>query len=225
MDSDRHEDSGEMYSPDEHGEYTLLDGALRFSMQGLSDTLVDVGEGINEPPAEEYTMMLEVTMADHTGQPCPPAFSWNAGMVMHILKSDPVLRELEHMEVDGPGTAYLFFYDKQGHRGLGQDTVYAIRAHVKEAFSECISCSTHFTISLLPLVEAWWQADATSNHQRLRSWAENPTPRIPVVTVGESDSSVQLVGSTPQQAGRSTTVEEMAEARHTTHAGAVHPCG
>ena len=33
---------------------------------------------------------------------------------MHILKNDPVLRELEHMQVDGPGTAYLFFYDKQG---------------------------------------------------------------------------------------------------------------
>ena len=40
-------------------------------------------------------------------------------MVMHILKSDPVLRELEHVQVDGPGTAYLFFYDKQGCQGLG----------------------------------------------------------------------------------------------------------
>ena len=109
MDSDRCEDSGEMYSPDEQGEYMLLDGTLGFSMQGLSDTLADVGEGITEPPAEEYTMMLEVTMADHPGQPHPPTFSWNAGMVMHVLKSDPVLRELEHVQVDGLGTAYLFF--------------------------------------------------------------------------------------------------------------------
>ena len=60
-------------------------------MQGLSDVLADVGEGKGETPAEEYAMMLEVTMADHPGQPHPPAFSWNAGMVMHILKSDPVL--------------------------------------------------------------------------------------------------------------------------------------
>ena len=58
-------------------------------------------------------------MADQPGQPQPPAFSWNAGMVMHVLKSDPVLRDLEHVQVDGPGMAYLFFYDKQGHRGLG----------------------------------------------------------------------------------------------------------
>ena len=119
MDSDRHEDSGEMYSPDEQGEYTPLDGGLRFSVQGLSDALADVREGITEPPAEEYAMMLEVTMADHPGRPHPPMFSLNAGMVMHVLKNDPVLKELEHMQVDGPGTAYLFFYDKQRHRGLG----------------------------------------------------------------------------------------------------------
>ena len=68
------------------------------------------------------------------------------------------------MQVDGPGTAYLFFYDKQGHRGLGQDTVYAIWAHMEEAFSEWISHSAHFAISFLPLVEAWWQAVATSDH-------------------------------------------------------------
>ena len=95
-------------------------------MQGLSDVLADVGERIDETPEEEYTMMLEVMMADCPGQPHPSAFSWNVWLVMHVLKSDPVLRELEHMQVDCPGTAYLFFYDKQGHRGLGQDTTYAI---------------------------------------------------------------------------------------------------
>ena len=36
---------------------------------------------------------------------------------------------------------------------------------------------------------------------------------------------MQLVGSAPQQAGRSSTVEEMAEARLATHTGAVHPHG
>ena len=163
MDSDRCEDSGEMYSPDEQGEYTPLDVALRFSMQGLSDALADVGEGIIETPAEEYAMILEVMMADHPCQPHPPTFSWNAGMVMHVLKSNPVLRELEHMQVDGLGTAYLFFYDKQGHHGLGQDTGYAIWTHMEEAFSGCILCSTHFTISLLPLLEAWQWAVAASD--------------------------------------------------------------
>ena len=168
-------------------------------MQGLSDALVDVGEGINETPAEEYAMMLEVMMADHPGWPRPPAFSWNTGMVLHVLKSDPVLRELEHMQVDSLGTAYLFFYDKQGCWGLGQDTTYAIRAHVEEAFSGWILRSAHFTISLLPLLEAWQQAVAASNRRRLRSWAENPAPSIPVVTAGESDSLV--VESAPSKLG------------------------
>ena len=152
-----------MYSPDKQGEYTLLDGAPQFSVQGLSDALVVVGEGIDETPAEEYIMMLEVMMADCPGLPHPPTFSWNVGMVIHVLKSDLVRRELEHMQVDGPGTAYFFFYDKQGNCGLGQDTAYAIQAHM-EVFSEWISCSTHFTISLLPLMEAWWWAVAASDH-------------------------------------------------------------
>ena len=156
MDSDRHEDSGEMYSPDNQGEYTSMDEAPRFSMQGLSNALADVGEGMDEIPAEEYAMMLEVMMADHPGWPHPPALSWNAGMVMHVLKSDPVFRELEHMQVDGLGTTYLFFYDKQGCQGLRQDTTHAIQTHMDEAFSEWISCSAHFTISLFPLMEVWW---------------------------------------------------------------------
>ena len=76
-------------------------------------------------------------------------------MVMHVLKSDPVLRELEHVQVDGLGIAYLFFYDKQGCRGFGQDAADAVQTHVEEAFSEWISCSAHFTINLFRLMEAW----------------------------------------------------------------------
>ena len=132
-------------------------------MQGLSDTLADVREGITEPPAEKYAMMLEVMMADHPGRLRLPTFSWNVGMVMHTLKSDPILRELEHVQVDGLGTAYLFFYDRQGCHGLNQDTAYMIQAHVEKAFSEWILHSAHFTNSLLPLVEAWQQAVATSD--------------------------------------------------------------
>ena len=221
MDSDRHEDSGEMYSPDDQGEYTSLEEASQFSVQQLSNALADVGKGTDETPAEEYAMMLEVMMADCPGQPHPPAFSWNAEIVMHVLKGNPVLRELEHVQVDGLGTAYLFFYDKQGHQGLRQDTAHAIRTHVEEAFSEWISHSAHITISLFSLMEAWWQAVAASNCQRLRSRAENPVHSIPLVNTGESDSSVQLVGSAPQQAGGATAVEGMAEARLASHTGAV----
>ena len=165
--------------------------------------------------------MLEVMMADRPGRPCPPAFSWNAGMVMHVLKSNPVLQELEHVQVDGPGTVYLFFYDKQGHWGLGQDAADAVQTHVEEAFSEWILCSAHFNISLLPLMEAWWWSVAAFDHRRLRSWAENSAHNTPVGAAWESDSSSQLVGSAAQQAGRASGVGEMTEARLTPHTRAV----
>ena len=66
---------------------------------------------------------------------------------------------------------------------------------------------------------------AASDHQRLRSQAENPVHGIPVGNAGESDSSVQLVGSAPQQEGKATAVEGMAEARLASHTGAAQPCG
>ena len=139
---------------------------------------------------------------------------------MHVLKSDPVLRELEHVQVDGPGTAYLFFYNKQGRQGLGQDATDAVRTHVEEAFSEWILCSAHFNISLLLLMEVWQWSVAASNHWRLRSWVENSFHNTPVGAVWESDSSSQLVRSAPQQAGRASGVGEITEARLTPHKGA-----
>ena len=197
MDPNRCKDSGEMYSPDDQGEYTSLDEALQFSLQRLSDALAVIREGTGETPAEEYAMMLEAMMADHPGQPHPPAFSWNMAMVMHILKSDPVLRELEHVQVDGPGIADLSFYDKQDHRGLGQDATDAVQTHVEEAFSEWISHSAHFIMSLLSLREVWQQSVAASDCQKLRGRVENPVHHMPVVAARESDSLSQLVGSAP----------------------------
>ena len=67
MDPNRHEDLGEMYSPDDQGEYTSLDETPQFSLQGLSNTLMDIGEGTGKTSAEEYVLTLEVMMADHPG--------------------------------------------------------------------------------------------------------------------------------------------------------------
>ena len=75
MDSDRRKDLREMYSPDNQGEYTPLDEAPHFSLQGLSDALADIGEGTRETSVEEYALMLEVMMADCPDQPRPPTFS------------------------------------------------------------------------------------------------------------------------------------------------------
>ena len=76
-------------------------------------------------------------------------------MVMHVLKSDPMLQDLKYVQVDGPDTAYLFFFDKQGYRGLSLKAAQAVRIHVGDAFAEWISCSAHFAVNPLPLVEGW----------------------------------------------------------------------
>ena len=115
--------SGEMYSSDDQGEYMPELGTHNFFIQGLSDALMVLESEVMvvQSPSEEYALLLEVMMADHPGHPCHPAFSWNVGMVMHILKGDSTLRDLEHVQVDDPDTVYLFFFDKQGHRGLKHD--------------------------------------------------------------------------------------------------------
>ena len=42
--------------------------------------------------------------------------------------------DLKHVEVDGPGRAYLFFYDRQGYRGLPKEEALAMRSHIADAF-------------------------------------------------------------------------------------------
>ena len=70
-----------------------------------------------QPLQEEYALLLEVTMADCPGHPHHPVFSWNMGMVMHVLKGDPTLRDFKHIQVDNTGLAYLFFFDDGTTRG------------------------------------------------------------------------------------------------------------
>ena len=113
MECDREEESGEMYSPNESGEYTLHGDVPNFTVQGLRDALNEAESTVTEPPplAEEFVIQLDMTMGDRLGRLQPPAYSWNGGLVLHALKNDPAMGDLKHVEVDGPGRAYLFFYD------------------------------------------------------------------------------------------------------------------
>ena len=70
-------------------------------------------------------------------------------------------------------------------------------------------------------MEAWQWSITASDHQRLRSRAENHAHNAPVGVARESDSSSQLVGSAPQQDGRTSGMGERTEARLATHAGTV----
>ena len=132
MEPNKGEESSQMYSPDVQGEYMPEAGVLSFSVQGLSDALTALDAEVTavQPPSEEFVLLLEVMMANCPGCPCPPAFSWNMRMVVHILKDDHNLRDIAHIQVDGPGTAYLFLFDKQDHRGLTLDAAQILRTHV-----------------------------------------------------------------------------------------------
>ena len=62
-------DSSEMYSPDEQGEYAPELGVQNFSVQGLTDVLATLDSEVTEVSqlAEEYALLLEVTMVDWPG--------------------------------------------------------------------------------------------------------------------------------------------------------------
>ena len=194
MDSHRGEESGEMYSPDEQGEYTPVGGAQALTVQGLTDALsaLELEDTVVEPPKEELILQLEVTMADRLGHPCPPAFSWNASMVMHILKNDPALRDLEYVQVDNPGTTYLFFLDKQCCHGLSAEVAETLGAYLPGTFSKWISHSAHFAAIAIPLTEGRHLASVAANrcHQRLRTDPHGPALGAPF----SSESDVGCVG-------------------------------
>ena len=185
----------EEYLPDKQGEYVHEMGTSNLSVQGLSDTLTALETEVMEAQLHpvEFTLQLEVMMADLLGCPCPPTFSWNVGMVMHVLKSDPTLRDLEHVQVDGLGMAYLFFFGKQGQWGLTHKATQAIQMYVGEAFMEWISHSAHFAMNPLPLAEGWHCTVTALEWHRHQSWAEYLGPAVvPMLASSESEEAVKL---------------------------------
>ena len=117
-------------------------------------------------------------MADQPRRPHPPAFSLNGGMVQHVLKSDLALRELEHVPVDSPGLAYLFFYDRHGHHGLMKEAALTICSHLAEAFAEWIGRSAHFNVVPL-LLEEGCQCMMSAQErcrQRIRTQEQHSLP-------------------------------------------------
>ena len=112
----------------------------------MRDALTAAESTVTEPPhtMDEFIIQIEVMMVDQPRRPHPPAFSWNGGMVQHVLKSDPALTELEHVQVDSPGLAYLFFYDRHGCRSLTKEAALTIHSHLADTFAEWIGRSVHF---------------------------------------------------------------------------------
>ena len=69
------------------------------------------------------------------------------------------------MQVDGPGLAYLFFYDRHGYRGLSKEEALTMHSHIADAFAKWIGRSAHFDAVPL-LLEAGWQCTTTVQERR-----------------------------------------------------------
>ena len=137
-------------------------------------------------------------MADWSSRLHPPAFSWNAGMVLHVLKSDPALRELEHIQVDSPRLAYLFFHDRHGCWGLMKEAALTIRSHLADTFAEWIGSSMHFKAVPLLLEEGCCCTTAAQERCRHQIWTQEQ-PSLPIHMAGSASSRSlqQLVGRVP----------------------------
>ena len=118
-------------------------------------------------------------------------------MVQHVLKSDPALRDLEHVQVNGPGLAYLFFYDRHGHHSLSKGAALAMRSHLAGTFAGWIGRSAHFDVVLLLLEEG--RQHALAAQERCRQHIQpQEQPILPIHTSGSTSSrSSQLVGGAP----------------------------
>ena len=118
-------------------------------------------------------------------------------MVQHVLKSNPALRDLEHIQVDGPGLVYLFFYDRHGHRSLSKEAALAMHSHLADAFAEWIGRSTYFDAVSLLLEEGCQQVTAAQERCRQHIWPQEQ-PTLPIHMTGSSSSGYsQLVGGVP----------------------------
>ena len=102
-------------------------------------------------------------------------------MVLHVLKNDPALRELEHVQVDSSGMAYLF-YDRHGCHSLTWEAAQSVTSHMADTFLEWIGQSTHFEVVPLLLDEGCHHTGDPSN------------PLVHASVAASSGSSLQLVG-------------------------------
>ena len=84
--------------------------------------------------------------------------------MQHALKNDPAMRDLKHVQADGPELAYLFFHDCQGYHGLSKEEALDMHSHIADAFVEWIGRSAHFDVVPL-LLEAGRQCTTAAQER------------------------------------------------------------
>ena len=132
-------------------------------------------------------------------------------MVVHVLKTDPALRELEYLQVEAPRTTYLFFHDRHGHRGLTPNAMETVCIHSRLLHGVDREVSTfqcgYYTIG------RWWHLAVVAQERHRQHSRIQDVPNQPAHPVREtsSGSSLQLVGGAPpspeNQEGAATLAE------------------
>ena len=139
MEPNKSEESGEMYSPDNQGEYAPEVGAPSFSIQGLLDALTALKTVTEvQPPSEEFANKSEESgemySPDNQGEYAPevgaPSFSIQG--LLDALTALETVTEVQPPSEEfalqlGPRMAYLFFFDKQGSQGLTPEAADTMR--------------------------------------------------------------------------------------------------
>ena len=118
-------------------------------------------------------------------------------MVQHVLKSDLALRELEDIQVNSPGLAYLFFHDRHGHHALTKEAALTICSHLVDTFAEWIGRSMHFDVVPL-LLEEGCQCTMAAQEKHRQCIQTQEQPSFPIHVTGSGSSGLsQLVGGVP----------------------------
>ena len=181
------EDAGEMYSPDDQGEYVLKVGMQNFSVQGLLDALTSL-EFEGPAPSRRICSAAGSHYGGSTWESVPACIlleCWHGpshpegrshtlgsgacagGQPRHCLSSFMTSRAAEDLSRMSPRTSKPMWQSR----------------------------SANFVVILLPLAEGWCRAMAASDRWHQRSWVEHPDCPVPHMMSSKSDSMPPLVGS------------------------------
>ena len=141
-------------------------------------------------------------------------------MVRHTLKSNPALRDLEHVPVDGPGLAYLFFTTIMDIAVSPKRKPYP-SAHTLQMLLPSGLGDLHASMWFSLLLEVGQQCTTAVQERRRQHIWPLEEPILPVHANESSGSgSSHLVGGTPPVPDAQEGVVE----QETPRVNAARPC-
>ena len=108
-----------------------------FTVQGLWDALTEAESAVTElpTPMDEFHHSIGSDYGRLTWEAATTSLlmEWRHGVTCAERRSS--FEDLEHVQVDGPGLTYLFFYDQHGYHGLSKEEALTMCSHIADAFA------------------------------------------------------------------------------------------